>query len=194
MEFVQAKGLLAPTFKGDPKFVRIFEIIVPKFKATRNAVYGFVNGIPVAFSPRYDEFSNQFEIAFEYRESDKKWHNMRARTINFVIMNKSNFVLEHWRSPRPIKSEQELKDSEFWKSEAKNPDVVREKKSNPVSHKLPGTTRDYDAHSKRIYGKSIDMNGKKVRVSGRIGEYLDGKTPVGYRPLNPTFPVKAGGR
>ena len=72
--------------------------------------------------------------------------------------------------------------------------VVRYTKTNPVSRKLPGMPKEYTLASRSIYGKSVDMNGKTVRMKGRMCEYLDGKTPVGYRPLNPVFPVKAGGR
>jgi len=68
---------------------------------------------------------------------------------------------------------------------AKNPDVRQH-----ISHKIPTNRKiaktcseSYIESSRKIYGNTIEMNGKTYHMNDRIAEYLDGNTPIGYRPL-----------
>lgn len=60
-------------------------------------------------------------------------------------------------------------------------------------------TAEYNKASVRIYGKSVDINGKVRRCTGKTAEFLDGAgccaksfNNADRRPLEPVFPLKSG--
>lgn len=60
-------------------------------------------------------------------------------------------------------------------------------------------TAEYNDASVRIYGKSIDINGRVRKCTGKTAEFLDGAgccaksfDNADRRPLEPVFPLKSG--
>lgn len=186
--FVQAHGREMPTDEKALDYIR-----KSIFSTTEKVIYGEVNGRLFACSPRYDEFAHEFERMAIL--NGKFWSYDQNKPLHDFILElewQHQVVLSHWRKPHKNKSPRKKKREAEMRNEAGNPDVIRRHKGNPNSRKLPSMPREYEKASREIYGKSIDMNGKTVRMHGKMCEYLDGKTPVGYRPLNPTFPVPSG--
>lgn len=52
--------------------------------------------------------------------------------------------------------------------------------------------KEYQIASQEIYGGQIDVNGRIRFMDNKMAQYMDGNTIEGYRPLEPTFPVKSG--
>lgn len=187
--FVQAHGREMPTGEKALDYIR-----KSIFSTAEKVIYGEVNGRLFACSPRYDEFAHEFERMAIL--NGRSWSFNQDESIRDFILNAAKqhqVVLSHWRKPCKNKAPRKMEHQREIKEEFGN-HVIRYTKTNPVSRKLPGMPKEYTLASRSIYGKSVDMNGKAVRMKGRMCEYLDGKTPIGYRPLNPVFPVKAGGR
>lgn len=198
MYIEQVYRLASPTFAGLGEFkTRIFE----RFGRvnTPDAIFVASGKMLAIVGPRYDEFAGEFEAGWHYDRSTGKWAwGVPALAKEFILsaVSAGKIILQKWRKPRP-RLAQELFEQhrEFVELQAQSDiTAARKRKIQPNNRRPPRLSKEYEAASRVAYSTYVEINGKKRFVRGNLCEYLDGKTPEGYRPLIPEFPVKSGKR
>lgn len=203
MSIIQVNGFAAPSLPASMPRKRQIAIadIAARLRAqgVKNALFGYIgagsDAVLVAASPRYDRCAGCLELCLYY--TGKQWQPAPPAIATMIIAAEEagTVRLENWRKPRPTATYEKRKEAARWASlQSNRGGYARKHKGQPNRRGLPPTGSEYERASRRIYGHAVEMNGKRVPVRGGICEYLDGKTPEGYRPLAPQFPVKSGKR
>lgn len=181
------------------------------FIVPANYVYGAINGFDFVAVPIADRKFYKVPIV----EVCKKTHKISKAKKDYPVISSAiiNAILDcqtvkllAWDYmadfKKAIKADAEVRDHKAIASAHANRVSAGHKPSKHTKafrHNDNYFTAEYNDASVRMYGQSVDINGRVRRCTGKTAEFLDGAgccaksfDNADRRPLEPVFPLKSG--